>query len=317
MNNETNGGGQRALVSGAFPVADAIAVMGATGFVGRHVLQRLLEVGTPVRGLARNPSRAPAAAVATMVHADLLEVGTLSPALTGIKAVIDCAALTADHKEPFTGAYRRINAEGARNLIWAAQRAGVDRIILLNGLGTQRGRDGSYMRTRWEMGEAVRNSGLGWVALQPSILFGDHAPYPAALARLARQFPVMPVLGGRRRLQPLWVEDLVTCLTRAAGDARWDGRAIDLGGPDQLTYGEMTRLVMETIGVRRPTAPVPMAVAQVPARLMTVLKNPPLVPATLELFDFDNVTDLDSVQKNFGFAPRPIKDHFAAHGLDG
>ncbi len=293
-------------------------MVGATGFVGRHVLQRLLQEGATVRGVARDPSRAPAVASGgTTVRADLLEVATLSPALTDINTVIHCAAITADRKEPFPGAYRRINAEGTRNLVWAAQRAGVQRIVLLNGLGTRRGRDGSYMRTRWEMGEAVRNSGLNWVALQPSILFGDHAPYPAALARLAHQLPVMPVLGDRRRLQPLWVEDLVTCLTRAARETSWDGRAIDLGGPDQMTYGEMTRLVMETIGVRRPTAPLPMAVARVQARLMTVLRDPPLQPATLELFDFDNITDLDAVQENFGFPPRRIRDHFAAHGLDG
>jgi NADH dehydrogenase len=265
--------------------------------------------------VARDPSRL--TGVAAVARADLLDVATLAPAFAGIKTVIHCAALTADHKEPFPGGYRRINAEGTRNLVWAAGRAGVEKIVLLNGLGTRRGRDGSYMRTRWEMGEAVRNSGLAWLALQPSILFGDSAPYSAALARLARQSPVMPVLGGGRKLQPLWIEDLVTCLTRAAGSSRWDSRTIDLGGPDQLTFREMTHLVMQTIGVRRPTAPLPLALARVPARMMLLLPNPPLVPATLELFDFDNVTEPDTVQKTFGFEPRRIRDHFRAHGLDG
>ncbi len=293
-------------------------MVGATGFVGRHVMQRLLEEGASLRGVARDPSRAgDFAADATVVRADVLELPTLTPALADVKTVIHCAAVTADHKEPFPGAYRRINAEGTRNLVWAAQRAGVQKIVLLNGLGTRRGKDGSYMRTRWEMGEAVRTSGLEWVALQPSILFGDGAPYPAALARLARQFPVMPVLGIGRRLQPLWVEDLVTCLTSVAREPRWDGRAIDLGGPDQITYVQMTRLVLRTIGVRRPLAPLPLPVARVQARVMAVLPNPPLQPATLELFDFDNTTDVDSVEKNFGFTPRRISDHFAAHGLDG
>jgi NADH dehydrogenase len=254
---------------------------------------------------------------AAIVQADLLEVATLVPALADIKTAIHCAAITADQKEPFSGAYRRVNAEGTRNLVWAARHAGVDKVVLLNGLGTRRGRDRSYMRTRWEMGEAVQDSGLVWVALQPSILFGDRAPYPAALARLARQFPVMPVLGGSRRLQPLWVEDLVSCLTMAAGSGRWDGLTIDLGGPDQLTYREMTKLVMDTIGVHRPMVPVPTSLARLPARLMGLLPNPPLVPATLELFDFDNVTQPDVVQKSFGFQPRRITDHLLANGLDG
>ena len=278
-------------------------------------MQRLAHAGASVRAVVRNPSGDVAGAA--VIQADLLEVATLAPALAGIKSLIHCAAITADHKEPFPGAYRRVNAEGTRNLVWAARRAGVEKIVLLNGLGTRRGSDRSYMRTRWEMSEAVRNSGLPWVALQPSILFGDRAPYPAALARLARQFPVMPVLGGSRRLQPLWVEDLVSCLTMAAGSSQWDGRSIDLGGPDQLTYREMTKLVMDTIGVHRPMVPLPPSLARVPARVMALLPNPPLVPATLELFDFDNVTQPDVVEETFGFQPRRITDHFLANGLDG
>jgi hypothetical protein len=50
---------------------------------------------------------------------------------------------------------------------------------------------------------------------------------------------------------------------------------------------------------------------------MSVLPNPPLVPATLELFDFDNATEPDAVQKIFGFAPRSMRTHLQEHGLDG
>lgn len=281
-------------------------------------MKRLIDEGVRVRGLVRDPARAPSwLAAASLVRADLLEVASLTSALSNVQTVMHCAAITADRKEAYPGQYRRVNGEGTRNLAWAAQRAGVQKIILLNGLGTRQGKDGSYMRTRWEMAEAVRTSGLAWTAIQPSILFGDGAPYPAALARLARRLPVMPVLGTGRKVQPLWIEDLVSCLRMTAAEGRWDGRAIDLGGPEHLSYAEVTRLVMAAAGVRRPTAPVPIPVAAIQARLMSFLPNPPLVPATLELFDFDNTTDLDSVEKNFGFAPRSIGEHFAAHGLDG
>lgn len=292
-----------------------IAVVGATGFVGRHVAARLVASNTSVRAVARKPG--PSDAGTSAVAADLLNPQSLEVALQGVETIAHCAAITADKKEAYPGQYRDVNAKGTRNLVDAARKAGVRRIVLLNGLGTRPGSDGSYMRTRWEMAEAVRGSGLPWTALQPSILFGDGAPFPAAIARLARQFPIMPVLGGGRKLQPLWIEDLVTCTVQCLNDPRKDSQTIDLGGPEQMTFAEIDDLILATIGVRRPKLSVPLAVARIQARIFSVLPNPPLVPATLELFDFDNTTDLDAVSRNFGFQPRSIRTHFKDHGLDG
>jgi NADH dehydrogenase len=286
--------------------------------MGRHLIRRLVQESASLRCLVRDPARAAALLpqVVEVVPINLLEFGKLADALPGASTVVHCAAVTADRKETFPGQYRRVNGEGTRNLVEAARWAGVKRIVLLNGLGTRPGKPGSYMRTRWEMSEAVRNSGLRWVALQPSILFGDQAPYQTAIARLVRVAPVMPVLGGHRRLQPLWVEDLVTCLARCARDAARDGRAIDLGGPEQVSFDEMVDLVMDAAGARRPKLPLPVLLARVPTAAFSVLRHPPLTFAALELFDFDNTTDIDSVSKNFGFAPRSPREHFKAHRLD-
>jgi len=246
--------------------------------------------------------------------ADLLEPATLRRALEGVDTIIHCAAITADRKEAYPGQYRRVHVEGTRNLVEAARRAGA-RIVLLNGLGTRPAAKGSYMQTRWEMGEAVRQSGLPWVALQPSVLFGDGAAFIAALARLARRAPVMPLLSGGLKLQPLWVEDLITCLTACARERRWDGRAIDIGGPEHLTMTEVVDLVMATAGIRRPKVPLPLWIARIQAMVLGVLPRPPLTPATLELFDFDNVTSLDAISGTFGFQPRSIREHFRLSGF--
>lgn len=297
-----------------------IALAGSTGFVGRHLARRLAGREVPVRGLARNRSGAAGVLPESIeiVQADILQPATLDSALGGADVVVHCAAITADHKEAFRGQYAAVNGQGTRNLVAAAQRSGVKRIVLVNGLGTTRGADGSYMRTRWEMAEAVRTSGLGWVALQPSILFGDHAPFPDAIAKLARVSPVMPILGsGKTKLQPLWVEDLVTCLVLCIERPAWDGRAMDLGGPEQLPYPEVVKLILTAAHRRRLTVPMPLPIARIAAGVMNVLPNPPLVPATLELFDFDNVTDLDAVPKLFGFKPRSMRTHLQEHGLDG
>ena len=80
---------------------------------------------------------------------------------------------------------------------------------------------------------------------------------------------------------------------------------------------EKARLIVQAAGLSRPMVPLPLPVARVQARLFSLLPNPPLVPATLELFDFDNITDIDAVRREFGFEPRSMRTHFAQHGLDG
>jgi uncharacterized protein YbjT (DUF2867 family) len=284
--------------------------VGSTGFVGGRLAARLEARKVPHRLLARRPAR-PAE-----TKADLTQPESLRPALEGCRVVVDCAAVTADRKETRRGEYQLVHVVGTRNLVGAAREAGVERIVVLNGLGTRPGHPGSYMQTRWEMLEAVRNSGLGWVSLQPSILFGAGAAFQTAVAGLARVSPVLPVPGDRRLcVQPLWVEDLATCLLMCAQEARWDGRAVELGGPERLSMREFFGLIARASGRRRPVLPLPLTVARLQARVMSVLPRPPLTPAALELFEFDNCTEADTVDREFGFRPRSVREHFAEHGL--
>ena len=293
-----------------------ILVTGATGFVGRHLVDRLAP-GGGVRALVRRESGLPAGVEA--VRGDITEPETLPAALEGVATVVHAAAITGDRKEPYRGAYDAVNHHGTANLRAAARAAGVRRLVVVSGLGTRPAPPGSYMATRWAAEEAVRASGIPFVILQPSVLFGDGAPFVSALAGLSRVSPVVPVIGsGRLRFQPLWVEDLVTCIESACTGDGLLGRTQPLGGPAHVTFREVMQIIGEATGRRRPIVPLPLALARVQAALMTaVLPRPPLTPAALELFGFDNTTEVDIVQRVFGFRPRDFREHLLANGVDG
>ena len=295
-----------------------ILVTGATGFVGSHLLHRLATSGgTPVLGLVRKPPSGVRDGVKPVIG-DLTKPETLGPALAGITTVVHAAAITGDRKEPYRRAYDKINRAGTENLVAAAQKAGVGRFVLMSGLGTAPAPTGTYMATRWAMEEAVRGSGIPHVILQPSVLFGDGAEFIAALVRLARVSPVLPLLGGGSlRFQPLWVEDLVSCLVKALSDDSLLGRAIALGGAEYVTFREVLEEICRALSIRRLLVPLPLWVAKPQARLMAVLPHPPLTPAMLELFAFDNATDLDVIPRNFGFQPRAFREHLRANGVTG
>ena len=295
-----------------------ILVTGANGFVGRHVVQRLVAGGEQVRAMVRRPSEYRAPAGVETVEGDVTKPGTLGPALQGADRLVHAAAITANLKEPYKGAYRQINETGTANLMAQAVEAGVSRVVLVSGLGTTAAPAGTYMATRWGMEEAVRNSGIPYVILQPSVQFGDGAEFVAALARLAAMSPVVPAItGAHTRFQPIWVEDVVSTVAKALVDDALLGRAIAIGGSEYATFREVVTTILEVSGKRRLVAPLPVGIARVQAALLSVLPKPPLTPATLELFSFDNTTALDAMQKNFGFAPRGFREYLRENGLTG
>ena len=293
-----------------------ILVTGAGGFVGGHVLRRL---GEGTRGLVRDRSAlADPPDGVELVEGDLTEPAGLPAVLEGVRVVIHCAAITGDRKEPSPGAYDAVNRVGTEHLVAAARAAAVERLVVMSGLGTRPAPEGTYMATRWGLEEAVRRSELPSVILRPSVLFGAGAPFVGALAGLVRSAPVVPVIAAGRRFQPFWVEDLVTCLTASVENRRLDGRTIELGGSEQLTMREVVEEIARAAGVRRALVPVPLGVAGVQARLMTAtMPRPPLTPAAIELFSFDNVTDLDACERSFGFKARGFREHLTEHGLEG
>lgn len=296
-----------------------ILVTGASGFVGGHVLRRLADrAELRLRGLVRHGRPAALPSPVECAEGDLTQPETLPDALGGVELVVHAAAITADVKEPYRDAYDQVNRVGTENLVAAAGKAGVERVVMMSGLGTRPAPQGTYMATRWGMEEALRHSGIPYVILQPSVLFGDGAPFVAALAGLARRLPVLPLLGGGQvRFQPLWLEDLLICIESCLSDQAPLGQALPLGGGEQLTFREVLSEISRALHVRRLFVPLPLAVARAQAALMTaVLPRPPLTPAALELFTFDNTTDLNSVERAFGLKPRGFREHLRERGLE-
>lgn len=293
-----------------------ILVTGAGGFVGGRVLARLRARSLPVRGMVR-PGGPDLRDRHEMVEGDLTRAASLGPVLEGVDVVVHAAAITADRKEPRPGTYIAVNQEGTENLMRQAAAAGVRRVVLVSGLGTHPAPAGTYMATRWGMEEAVRGSGIPWVILQPSIMFGAGAPFFAALAGIIRRAPAVPVINPEVRLQPLWVEDLTRCVEGAVGDVRLTGRTLPLGGSDELTMRELTQAICGALDRRPALVPLPLGVAGLQARVMSaVLPRPPLTTASLELLAFDNVAGANAVERPFGFRPEGVRGYLATRGVE-
>lgn len=298
-----------------------ILVTGAAGFVGRHVVARLVAEGERPRCLVRDKAQAmsklPVASV-ELIEGDTTKPETLEAAVAGVDTIIHAAFITAERKQGPGVNYQDTNVNGTRNLVESARRAGVTRIVEAGGLGTKSSRAGSYMEGRYLADQSIKQSGLAWSVLGPSIQFGEGSAFITGLADLIRKAPIVPMIGnGKRTFQPIWVEDVARCLVQMARQPeRYDRRTIEVGGPEIYTYAQILDMLMASLGKRKLKAPGPMPFVALGALAMELtLRKPPITTAALGLFTFDNVATPDVVQREFGFAPKSFRAYLAERGV--
>lgn len=298
-----------------------ILITGSTGFVGRHLVKRLVAQGEKPRCLARSQQKAAQTLPIDQIELALGDTtipGTLEPAMQGVETLVHSAFITADIKEGRGISYQGVNVEGTRNVVEAAKRAGVKKIVVVSGLGTRPDKPGSYMQGRYQAEQAVKESGLAWSIIQPSVQFGEQAAFFKGLADLIRSAPVVPTIGtSQRKFQPIWVEDVAQCLIQQIHEEKRNGKTYIVGGPEQFTYAEILDLLANTMGKKRLKAPLPLPLAYLGAAMMqAVLPKPPITTAALTLFTFEQTTDLDAVERDFGFAPLSWRTYLAEHGTN-
>ena len=298
-----------------------ILITGATGYIGRRLVARLVAQGERPRCLVRDINRAKRALPVDKV--ELVTGATTFPdsldaAVHDVDTIIHAAFLTADNKQSAGNEYEKTNVQGTANLIKAAKKAGVKRIIEISGLGTKPDKPGSYMQGRYLSEKMLKESGLDWTLIQPSVLFGKNAPFVKGLADLIRTAPVVPLIGGGKIMfQPIWVEDVVTIIVKVLEDPEHTlRRTYTIGGPAYYSFTQIINVLLKTMHKQRikVLAPTPLVGIGV-AAMEAVLPKPPLTKAAMTLFTFDNITDLKSVERDFGFTPMSFTTYMKEHGV--
>ena len=174
------------------------------------------------------------------------------------------------------------------------------------------------MQGRYLAEKMLKDSGLNWTIIQPSVLFGKNAPFIKGLSELISTAPVVPLIGGGKTLfQPIYVEDVVTIILKVLAEPERTTRKIyTIGGPDQYSFREIFDALLRATGKSRPKVYAPTPLVGVGAAVMeAVLSKPPLTKAAMTLFSFDNITDIDGVKREFGFVPMSFASYLQEHGV--
>lgn len=283
-----------------------VTVFGGSGFIGRRIVARLMESGTPVRVAVRHPERVRTGARVEAIRADVWDQATVGPAIAGAAGVVNTVG---HYIEGGNRSFDAIHGQGARNVALACAEAGIERLVHISGLGADVASPSRYVRAR-AIGERLVLEALPTsTVFRPSVVFGEGDAFLSRLTGLVRRLPVIPLFGsGEVELQPVYVGDVATAVLTALERPETAGQTFELGGPRRYRYDELLRLVGAALGRRPWLLPVPYRVWDVLALGLSRLPNAPLSRDQVTLMRANNVVAPGA--RGFGdldLAPTPLE----------
>ncbi|MGV3491523.1 MAG: complex I NDUFA9 subunit family protein [Devosia sp.] len=269
-----------------------VTVFGGAGFVGTQVVQALATRGYRVRVAVRRPDLAghvrPLGLVGqvTPVQANVRNADSVARAIQGASIVINLVGIGFERGKQ---RFRAVNVDGAKAIADAARALKVAQLVHVSALGADAQGVSGYASSKALGEEAVLASFPTAVVLRPSIAFGPGDGFFNRYGMLARMSPVLPVIGGKTKFQPIYVGDLAEAIVAAAEGEVKGGKIYELGGPDVVTHRALIERVLVETQRSNLLVPMPAGLARLAAIPFSLLPEPLLTADQVDLLQIDNV----------------------------
>ena len=270
-----------------------VLVLGGTGFVGRHVCEKLHRQGwritVPTRRAVNAAHVQPLPRV-TVIEADVHDSTQLIALMQGHDAVVNLVAILHGSED----AFEKVHVELPLSMAEACVANGLRRVVHVSALGVSLDAPSRYQRSKARGEEVLRGASLDLTILRPSVIFGAGDRFLNLFARMQSVLPLVPLAGARARFQPVWVEDVASAVVAALRDTDLPmssvGQTFECAGPEVHTLADLVRIAGRHGSRQRPILPLPAALARLQARVMEMLPGEPLMSRdNLDAMSVDNV----------------------------
>lgn len=291
-----------------------ILVTGGTGFIGKALIRHLADLGYPVRTLIRPSPTSPNLPLGVPVDvavSGLTDERGLRAAMVGVDIVFHLAS---GEWRGTRASLMDIDIQGTRVVAQAAAEAGVKRFFYVSHLGADRASAYPVLKAKAIAEEFIRRSGVDYTILRSAIVFGPNDGLTTGLARILASVPFAFLIPGDGSvlLQPLWVEDLVTCMVWALDDDETRNRMYEIGGPEYLSLRQIVELIMETIHVRRLVIGMQAPYLRgLTVLLDTLYEELPVSVYWLDYLAAHRTCALDTIPREFNLMPARLSQRLA------
>ena len=283
-----------------------VTVFGGSGFVGRYVVRALLARGARVRIAARTPGDGwylktqGGVGQTQFVAADIRKAESVARAVDGAWGVINLVGI-------LTGDFTAFHVDGAHNVAQAASAAGVGALVHVSAIGADPASQSRYGKSKGDGEVAVRAAFASATILRPSIVFGREDGFVNRFAGLIAMLPVVPIIRGPARFQPVYVGDVAAVVAATLADpARHGGQNYDLGGPEILSMAQLNRWIAAQTDRKRVFVAMPDAVAGAMATLTGWLPGAPMTRDQWLMLKSDNLAIGTDGLAATGVTPTPL-----------
>jgi uncharacterized protein YbjT (DUF2867 family) len=289
-----------------------VTVIGGSGFVGRYVVQKLAEAGHRVRVAVRHPNLAlflkPLGRVGQvqLVQANVRNRASLEAAVAGADAVVNLVGLLFESGRQ---SFNEVQRDGAILAASLAAKAGVSSYIHMSAIGADAASLSNYARTKAQAEAGVRAAFPAATILRPSIVFGPEDGFFNRFAAMAKwPLPVMPVVAGDTRFQPVYVQDVAQAIAACVNTSAFAGQSYELGGPRVYSFRDLIAYILTEVKVKKLLVDVPLPIAKLQAMLLGLAPKPLVTSDQMRLLVNDNVVGAGAkTLADFGITPTPVE----------
>lgn len=291
-----------------------IFITGGSGFIGRALIRHLSEAGQKIRVLVRPSKHSPSLPSAVPLEVAVTtfdDARGLRAALVGVDTIYHLASAE------WSGARSDLlntDIQGTLALTQAAQQAGAQRIFYLSHLGADRGAAFPVLKAKAIAEEHIRQSGMDYTILRSGLIFGANDHFTTSLAQLLQALPFLFIVpgDGNTLLQPLWVEDLATCLTWGLDIVDIRNKTLDIGGIEYLTFNQTLDTIMAAVGItRRKVNLRPPYLRGLTVLLAHTLPGLPISVYWLDYLAAHRASALDTLPRVFNLMPSRFSQRLA------
>ena len=281
-------------------------ILGATGYVGGSLLSHLIEKNHRLKCLVRDPSRLSRTGI-EMVKGDASDRTAVESALDGCDRIVYLIHSMSGGTDSFEALDRRI----ATNVAAAAGSSGVRQIVYLGALGNRRQSQTPHLRSRHEVAEILRASGIPVTELRAAVIIGAGSASFEMIRMLVDRLPVMICPRWVNvKTQPIAIEDVLRYIAQSLTQPDALGATVDIGGPDVLSYRDMMQSVARQMQLRRLILPVPVLTPWLSSHWVNLVTtvSAPLARALIESVRSETVCEDDSARRLFDFRPTAFEE---------